>query len=254
MNELTRGKITTRDQSIARILTAAPWVSFFSLALPAPLIFLVLLILSTTTESAALYLFLSVLSGVVGLVAGLFIVALLLIYKKRWLTGLRDRLAENGITASEIDWFLPELTSEERKALAELNTQNPLLADAYKETLAARLMATRIKRRADRELVRVRRRQNQAKYLKGTDTSTLISELRADRQRLEQVNEEAQSRLAKAKAQLQYIEASASREANKGEIDLMMNQLSFTQEYLPLLMEMSELEAGRDRKDETSDS
>lgn len=238
---------------MARILTVAPWVSFSLLAFPAPLLFLVLLILSTTTESAALYLFLSVLSGVVGVMAGLVIVVLLVLYRRRWLTDLRDRLAENGITAREIDWFLAELTSEERKALAELKKQNPLLADAYKETLAGRLMATRIKRRAERELVRVRRRLNQAKYLKGTDTSALLSELHADRQRLEQVNQEAQSRLAKAKAQLQSIEASASRESNRAEIELMMNQLSFTQEYLPLLMEMSQLEAGLDRKHEASE-
>ncbi len=244
MIELRRGKLTSRDETIARILKLAPWLSLFLITLPAPLVFFLLFLLTTTTESAALYLFLSLFSGGLGLVASLLVMIFLSIYRKRWLGRLRDRLAENGITAGEVEWFLPELTTAERASLREITKQDPLLGDAYRETLAARLMATRIKQRANRELVRVRRRLNQAQRLKGTDTTSLVTALQSDRHRLEQVSNEVEARLIKAKAQLQTIEASASRETNKTEMDLMMGQLSFTQEYLPLLMEMSQLESG----------
>ena len=244
MIELKRGKLTPRDESLARLLKLAPWLSLFLLTLPAPLLFFLLFLLTTTTESAVLYLFLSLLSGGVGLAAALLIIIFLSIYRKRWLARLRDRLAINGITAGEVEWFLPELTTAERAALTEITKQDLLLGDAYRETLAARLMATRIKQRANRELVRVRRRLNQAERLKGAETTSLVTALQSDRDRLEQVSSEAEARLIKAKAQLQTIEASASRETQKTEMDLMMGQLSVTQEYLPLLMEMSQLESG----------
>lgn len=244
MVELKRGKLTPRDESLARLLKLAPWLSLFLLTLPAPILFFLLFLLTTTTESAVLYLFLSILSGGVGLAAALLIMVFLSIYRKRWLARLRDRLAENGITAGEVEWFLPELTTAERASLKEITTQDLLLGDAYRETLAARLMATRIKQRANRELVRVRRRLNQAERLKGAETTSLVTALQSDRDRLEQVSNEAEARLIKAKAQLQMIEASASRETQKTEMELMMGQLSFTQEYLPLLMEMSQLESG----------
>ena len=244
MIELKRGKLTPRDESLARLLKLAPWLSLFLLTLPAPLLFFLLFLLTTTTESAVLYLFLSLLSGGLGLAAALLMIVFLSIYRKRWLARLRDRLAENGITAGEVEWFLPELTTAERAALKEITKQDLLLGDAYRETLAARLMATRIKQRANRELVRVRRRLNQAQRLKGAETASLVTALQSDRDRLERVSNEADARLIKAKAQLQTIEASASRETQKTEMDLMMGQLSFTQEYLPLLMEMSQLESG----------
>ena len=44
----------------------------------------------------------------------------------------------------KLDFFFPELTSGERRALREMEARQPLLADAYRETLALRLNASRL--------------------------------------------------------------------------------------------------------------
>ena len=99
---------------------------------------------------------------------------------------LRDRLAADGITAGEVGWFETELSSEERKIWRELKANNPLLADAYCETLAARLTATRITARARGEILRIERQINRTRNLRGVDTSQLLDDLIADRQRVDQ--------------------------------------------------------------------
>ena len=137
--DLTKGTILARDENLARMLEWMPWVSFFAVSLPLAIIFLVLFFSAASTEGAAVYLFLSLLGGAIGLGAALILVLVLLLYRKRWHRKLRDKLASDGITASEVDWFSAELTSAERKSLAEIKGRSPLLADAYRETLAARL-------------------------------------------------------------------------------------------------------------------
>ena len=133
--------MVTRDETVARVLEWLPWVSFFSVSLPLPIIFLILFFSAASTETAALYFFLSLLAGAIGLATALILVLVVLLYRKRWHRQLRNKLAADGITASEVDWFLPELTSAERRTLLEMKGSSPLLADAYRETLAARLMA-----------------------------------------------------------------------------------------------------------------
>ena len=113
-------------------------------SLPAPLVFLVLFLTTTATESAAVYLIAGRPLVDPWVRVGVVIAAILLIYRRRWLSKLRDRLASDGITANEVAWFRSELTSAERASLAEIERSNPLLADAYLETLANRLTASRI--------------------------------------------------------------------------------------------------------------
>ena len=120
-----------------------------------------------------------------------------------------DRLASDGITASEVTWFTSELTSEERLNLSEIQKTNPLLADAYQETLASRLTATRIIGRSKRELLKVTRRINNARALVDADTSGLITDLEADRRNWRFANEST-ARLAEAKPATND-EAAASR-------------------------------------------
>lgn len=242
MSDTARDKLTKRDQTVAGLLKFAPWLFFILLAFPLPILFLLFFLIAASTEAAAVYLFLFFLSGALGIATGVTSTILLLLYRHRWYLRLRDRIAANGITAGEVKWFWTELTTAERNALKEINRQNALLGDAYSETLAARLMATRIRQRADRELLKVRRRLNQVQGLRGADTTLLLTQLHSDQERLQGVKNEATSRLAKAKARLQSIEAAASRDSNI-EIEMMMDQLSFSQEYLPLLLEMTELES-----------
>jgi hypothetical protein len=235
-------KPSKKDLTIARTLQIAPWITLPATSLPGPIVFILFFLTATATDSAAIYLLLAGLSLAVGFSVGLLIVAVLLIYRRRWLSKLRDRLASDGITASEVAWFRSELTSQERKSLSEIEQSHPLLADAYLETLASRLTASRIISRSKREILSVERRLNRARALGSGDTATLQEDLVADRERLDQLRQHATQHLAKAKARLQEIEATASRKLNDEETELMMQRLGVSQDQLPLVLEMAQLE------------
>lgn len=237
-----KGKLSGKDATTARLLKLAPWIALLATTIPAPLIFLVLFLTATATESAAVYLLLVGLSLTLGFALGLLIAAVLLFYRRRWLSQLRDRLASDGITANEVVWFRSELTSAERKALAEIEQSNPLLADAYRETLASRLTASRIISRSRREMLKVERQINRARTLRTPESKTLQHELAADHERLERVREQASEHLNKAKTRLQVIEATASRKLSEVETDQMMRRLGSAQDQLPLVLEIAQLE------------
>jgi hypothetical protein len=236
------GKLEKRDVTIANLLKVAPWASIIIASLTGPLVFLFFFLLSTATDSAALYLLLAGFSLAVGLSIGVLLALFFLIYRRRWLSKLRDRLASDGITATEVVWFRPELTSTERAALDEIQQSNPLLADAYMETLASRLTASRIISRTKHEILSVERRLNRARALSSGDTASLQEDLIADREKLDQLRQHATQHLARAKARLQEIEATASRKLNDHETDLMMQRLGAAQDQLPLVLEMAQLE------------
>ncbi|HKO95634.1 MAG TPA: hypothetical protein VJU86_01485 [Pyrinomonadaceae bacterium] len=236
------GKITASDARVARILTWLPWLSVILVSVPLPIVFLLFFLTSVTTDSAAVYLLLSFVSLAAGLVVGLILLILLSLYRNRWNKRLRDRLAVDGITANEVSWFETELTSEERKAWRELKAGNPLLADAYCETLAARLTASRIAGRARTEMLRIERQLNRTRALRGVDTSELMDELTADRQRVDRLRLEAVNRVSYAKARLQTIEAAAHRALSQSETESMLRRLVSSQEQFPLALEMANLE------------
>jgi hypothetical protein len=237
-----QGKLSGKDATTARLLKIAPWIALLAASLPAPLVFLVLFLTTTATESAAVYLLLAGLSLAFGFALGVVIAAILLFYRRRWLSNLRDRLASDGITANEVAWFRSELTSAERASLAEIERSNPLLADAYLETLANRLTASRIISRSKRELLRVERQINRARTLRTPESESLQKELAADHERLQHLRQQATDHLAKAKTRLQVIEATARRKLTQGETDLMMQRLGSAQDQLPLVLEIAKLE------------
>ena len=236
------GKLSTKDAATARMLKIAPWVALVATTIPAPLVFLVLFLSATATDSAAVFLLLTGLSLTLGFALGLLVAAILLLYRRKWLSKLRDRLASDGITASEVVWFRSELTSAERAALKEIEQSNPLLADAYLETLASRLTATRIIARSKRELLRVERRLNRARTLGTPEAKALEQDLTEDHERLKHLLAQADDHLAKARTRLQVIEATASRKLTQGETDLMMQRLGSAQDQLPLVLEIAQLE------------
>ena len=176
MTETVKGKLTKKDERIARMLRLVPWVALLLTSVPLPLSFFAMFLASATTDSAAVYLLLSGVALGFGLLAGIVVLILLLLYRKRWFSKLRDRLAADGITAREVIWFERELTKSEREIRRELAGQNPVLADAYVETLAARLTASRILAKVARELVKVRGRINQARKIALANTSSLQSD------------------------------------------------------------------------------
>lgn len=242
MLQTPTGKIRASDERIARLLSWTPWLSFVLVAVPLPILFVLLFLTSVTTDSAAVYLLLSFVSMGAGLVVGLLVLITLLLYRRRWHSRLRNNLAADGITADEVSWFVSELSSEERKTWRELESKNPLLADAYCETLAARLTATRILGKARAEILRVERQRNRTRNIRGVDTTPLLNDLLSDRQRFESLRQEATVRLSEAKARLQTIEAAANRSLSKSETDLMLRRLEASQAQFPLALEMASLE------------
>ncbi|PWT94551.1 MAG: hypothetical protein C5B55_02510 [Blastocatellia bacterium] len=236
------GKLSSKDTAMARLLKFAPWLALILTTFPVPVVFLVLFLLSEATESAAIYLLLAGLSLAAGAALGLLISLILVIYRRHWLAQLRDRLASDGITANEVVWFRSELTSSERAALDEIKQTNPLLADAYLDTLASRLTASRIISRSKREILKVERRINRARTLGTNEANALQQELEGDRTRLDQIRQNANEHLMKARTQLQVIEATASRKLNETETNLMMQRLGSAEDTLPLVLEIARME------------
>jgi hypothetical protein len=242
MLQKTSGKSAAADERMTQLLRWAPWLSFLMVSIPVPIVFLVLFLAAGTTETAAIYLLLSFVSLGLSLVVGLIVLFILLFYRRRWQSRFRDRLASDGITAAEVPWFTSELSSEERKTWRELKQKNPLLADAYCETLAARLTATRIIARARGETLRVERQINRTRSIRGVDTTKLLADLLSDRQRSDELRKEATIRLSETKARLQSIEAAANRSLSQTETDVMLRRLAASQEHFPLALEMASLE------------
>ena len=238
----TKGKLSRKDAKTAALLKHAPWVAVLLTSIPVPLVLLVLFFFTTTTESAAIFLLLSGLSLTIGFALGLVIAAILLVYRKNWLSKLRDRLASDGITANEVVWFRSELTTAERKSLAEMEQSNPLLADAYMETLASRITATRIMSRSRKEILKVERQINRARTLRTAESEALQKDLAEDHTRLKDVYARASDHLNQAKTRLQVIEATASRKLTQGETDRMLQRLGTAQDQLPLVLEIAQLE------------
>ena len=236
------GKLSTRDAAVARVLKIAPWLTILVASVPLPLVFFILFVTSQATDSAAVFLALMGLSFAFGLAVGFIIAAALLFYRRHWLAKLRDRLALDGITAAEVAWFRSELTTAEKAALSDIEQSNPVLADAYLETLAMRLTASRIISRSKRELLKVDRRMNQARLNSGNESAALQADLKADREKFQQLHQQATEHLASAKTRLQTIEATASRNLNQAEIDLMMQRLGQAQDQLPLVLQMAQME------------
>src|ERR1700754_1866431 len=247
------GKLSNKDTAMARALKIAPWLAVLITSIPVPLVFFVLFLTAAATDSAAVFLILAGLSLTFGFALGLIIAVILLLYRKRWLSRLRDRLASDGITANEVVWFRSELTSAERAALREIEESNPLLADAYLETLANRLMASRVISRSKREMLRVERQINRARTLHTPESASLQKELAADHEKLEHLRQQANDHLAKAKTRLQVIEATARRRLTEGETNMMMQRLGSSQDQLPLVLEIAQLEqqALREATDES---
>jgi hypothetical protein len=224
----------------ARMLRVAPWLAFFVVALPVPVIFFALSFFFLA--EAPFFVLMALLSLGVGAVAGLLTTIFLLIYRSRWTKKVRQRLATDGVKTSELDWFLNELSTQERKALNAMQNQDPLLADAYRETLAMRLTATHVLTRTKKDLRSIEQRVNKLAYIKDTDTSALRRELGEDKSRLNENLRLAQEHEANARLRLQTIEAAVQRGANWADTNRALQRLTVSGAQLPLALEMARQE------------
>ena len=228
------GRLTISDRRMARLWRTAPWLALALVTLTPPIVFGLVYLLSA---GATMFLVLAISSIPFALVAAIIIVFILVFLRRKWAKRLRDRLASDGITADEVEWFMNELTTGEKRALKTMEKQQPLLADAYRETLALRLNASRLAGSARRDLLLVERRISRARYLNAPDTAVLMEELNRDRVRLEGLKQEGSSRRAEAEARLQMIEAAASRGASWAETNFMLQRLDEGRRHIPLGLE-----------------
>jgi hypothetical protein len=179
---------------------------------------------------------------ILGLIFGLIVSGGLLIYRQSWLANLRERLAVDGIKAHEVRFFTRELKTTERKALKDIERTNPLLGDAYRETLASRLTAARILKTTKQELLLIQRREYKLKYLKSDNSQNLQQDLKSDKQRLSEIQSSAREMRVEAETRLQMIEAASRRGTNLADTELALEKLRAHTAELPLALESVKME------------
>jgi len=243
MNEIEpRYEVTRKDLAKDKALKFGAWIVPALLAIIPALIFFLLFLFSSAAPTAFTFLFLSISTLVGGFLLGLIFTGGILYYRSNWLKKVRERIAVDGIKANEVDWFRHELTTTEKKSLKEMDTSNLLLADAFRDTLAARLTATRILKSSRQELLLVERRQNKLKYLKSENSANLQNELKEDLIKLNQIKNEAEEMRVEAETRLQMIEAASRRGTNLADNELALRKLSARTAELPLALESAKME------------
>ena len=240
--------MTAGERLTARLLRWGPLLAFLAAALPLPAYFL--LRYFTATEEIAVWLLLAMSSLAVGSLVGVLAAVAVFLYRRVWERRLRERLAADGVTADEFSWFTSELTEAQWLSLKEMEARSPLLADAYRETLAARITAERVLVSARREKVAVEERLRSAAALQAPGRAGLEQELRADSERISRVEREAAEHSAEIDARLQTIEALAGRNASEAETEMALLRLGSVREHVPLGLETARQE--REARDEVS--
>src|SRR5438105_920245 len=230
-------EITRKDVSYGRKLKLAAIAAPFALTTIPVLVTLALMVLAASgPPAAAVIFFLGLIATVVGLIAGLAISLVLTAKRTRWAREMRDRIAADGIRADEIDWFRREMKPAEKRALRDITARDVLLADAYRETLASRLTATRIIRNSRRELSMAKKRQNSLKQLRSARSMEFQEQLGGDIQKIGRIHDEAREMLVEAESRLAMIEAAVSRSGGLADNELALKRLSARANELPLAL------------------
>ncbi|MEO6656179.1 MAG: hypothetical protein ABIO36_08875 [Pyrinomonadaceae bacterium] len=235
-------EITSNDLSRGRKLKVGAFTAPVLLTLaPAIITFLSLLLTVGGPPVAALILFFGIVATVIGFITGIVIAAVLAQKRSVWTREMRERIAANGIRAEEIGWFRSELRANEKRALKAVESSDLLLADAYRETLASRLTASRIVKSSKREFFLAKKRQNSLKQLKASRVLDFQAEIALDLDKIGKINDEAKLMLAEAESRLQMIEAAASRHGKLADSELALKKLSARTAELPLALESARM-------------
>ena len=243
MNELTKYEVSKKDLAHGRRMKIGGFAAPFALALIPLVIFgFLLFAFGATPPAAATFFFLGIISAAVGFVIGLIISGILFYKHATWTREMRERIAADGIRAEEIEWFRGELKTGEKQMLGEISRKDLLLADAYRETLASRLTATRIVKSSKQELLLARRRQNKLKYLKSEKNAEFQQQIQGDIEKIGAINKEAGQMLAESETRLQMIEAAARRGANLADSEFALKKLSARTQELPLALESAKMD------------
>jgi len=239
MNELEpRYDVTKKDLAKGKRMKIAAWTAPVLLSILPFLLFFIPFLLF---NSIPLFFF-AIISAVIGLIIGLIVSGVLAYRYSNWTKMMRERIAADGIKAEEVHWFINELKPVERKALKEIEAGDLLLADAFRETLASRLTATRIVKSSKQELLLAKRRQNKLKYLKSESSKDFQTETNRDIEKISSINKEAEQMLAESESRLQMIEAAAKRGGTLADSELALKKLSARTKELPLALEAAKMQ------------
>lgn len=239
MNEIaSKYEITERERARGRNLRIAAIASPIVLTvLPVMISLFLLLLLGSSAPIAATIIFLGFIITAIGFVKGLLLSGIFAYKYSKWSNEMREKMAADGIKAEEVEWFRKEMRPSEKKALREIERNDVLLADAYRETLASRLTATRILRSSKRELLLTERRRAKLKLLGSSNKEDFVKEIDHDAEKLNTINSEAAQMLAEAESRLQMIEAAALRGGGLADSELALKKLSARSSALPLALE-----------------
>lgn len=235
-------EITQSDLARGRKLKIGAVAAPFVLTLIPALITLVLMLLAASgPPAAAVILFFGIVATAVGFLTGVA-TALILTYRRSvWTKEMREKIAADGIKAGEIAWFWGEMKPSEKRALRDVEARDLLLGDAYRETLASRLTATRILKSSKKELLLSKRRQNSVKQLKSARAAEFQATIQSDVEKITKISEEAKLMLAEAESRLQMIEAAASRSGGLADNELALKRLNARTAELPLALENAKM-------------
>ena len=235
-------EISEKDLSYGRKLRLGAVASPLVLLLvPAVITLVLMLVAAGSPPTAAVILFLGFILTTVGFLSGI-VLALVLTYKRtKWTQQMRERIAADGIRADEIEWFFSEMKPSEKRALRDINARDLLLGDAYRETLASRLTATRIIRNSRRELTMAKKRQNSLKQLRSSRSDDFQAQIGDDIQKIGRIHDEAKEMLAEAKSRMAMIEAAASRSGGLADNELALKKLTARANELPLALEAAKV-------------
>ncbi len=243
MDELaSKYDVSPRDLARGRNLKIAALASpaVFTL-LPFILFAFLFFIFGSTPPVAASILFLGLIATLVGFLIGVSLAIFFAVRRSKWTRDMRERIAADGIKAGEIDWFQHELKPNEKRALKDIEASDVMLADAYRETLASRLTATRIVRSSRREMQLTDRRLSKLKLLKVDSAKAMQERVKEDASKIRSINEEAKVMLAEAESRLHMIEAAAMRGGNMADSELALKKLASRVSELPLALEEARL-------------
>jgi hypothetical protein len=235
---VSKYEVTDRELARGRNLKIAAWTAPFLLpAVPAVLFTVLAFIFGTTPPVAFTLFFLGVIFTAVGFVAGMALMGFFIYRRANWTKEMREKIAADGIRAEEIEWFMHELKSSEKRALKDITRADLLLADAYRETLASRLTATRIVKSSKKELSLTQRRKSKLNQFKTERAASFREQLENDSKKINSIHEEAKAMLAESEARLQMIEAAAVRGRSLADSELALKKLSSRSQNLPLALE-----------------
>jgi hypothetical protein len=235
---VSKYQVTDRELVRGRNLKIAAWTAPLLLpAIPAVIFTVLAFIFGSTPPVAFSLFFLGLVLTAVGFVIGLALMGFFIYRRSNWTKEMREKIAADGIKAEEIEWFTHELRSNEKRALKDITRADLLLADAYRETLASRLTATRIVKSSKKELALTQRRKSKLNQFKTERAASFRDQLEQDVQKINSIHDEAKIMLAESEARLQMIEAAAVRGRSLADSELALKKLSSRSQNLPLALE-----------------